>query len=358
MMALTPNQIDALINSLYAGQGGGGELGQLAKLFSRKFVRGLQSLLTTQYQRPSIGSNPQYAFKEEVLVGLGYIDKIPVVDFHPPVQDVNGNLVTEKTELGDAAFFFVDRQYQHGKWANSTARGLILQAKQARDAALPKQVPIVGLSNVQNNSTAKELTLLSRWDTFNLHFTASSGDVLQSGYVVSQGGAVPPHGWFVGAPPHGPAWSGPHWVAGPSQLGAPCDQSLGSLIHAVLVNQGELGGIPNRVGAKFNFDPARLHSKNDKLSNSSAPPDWGDLCHQLMLICNRYDWPANLPDVGLSTRGAGFKLHAFPLEELFSGIRRFLRWRTGAVPRRSMPVLLVQRTHGEGPLPVSGQKLP
>jgi hypothetical protein len=357
-MALTPNQIDALIDGLYSGRGGGGELRQLAKLFSRKFVRGLRSLLTTQYQRPSTGSNPQYAFKEEVLVGLGYIDKIPVADFVPPVLDVKGNVVTQKTELGDAVFFFVDRRYQHGKWANFVARGLILQAKQASDAALPKQVPIVGLSNVPNNSTAKELTLLSRWDTFNLHFTASSGDVLQSGYVVSQGGAVPPHGWFVGAPPRGPAWSGPHWVAGPSQLGAQCDQSLGSLIHAVLVNQGDLGGIPNRVGAKFKFAPARLHSKNDELVNFSVPPDWGDLCHQLMLICNRYDWPANLPNVGLRARGAGFKLHAFPWEELFSGIRRFLRWRPGAVPRGSMPVLLVQRTHGEGPHPDSLHQRP
>lgn len=343
-MVLTAKKIDNVVDSLYAGTTGGGELKQLARLFSPSFSTNLEALLKAEFK-----TNNSF-YNREITVELSYIDKIPVASFNPPITDIHGQSITERTEIGDAALFFIDKKYGNGQWFSVEARGLIFQAKQASSANLPKHVPIVPLPTNQNNSTLKELALLSAWPTFDLAFTGGSGDFIQEGYsIVYQNGTVPPHGWYIGASPKtNNPWS-PRWIAGPSNSGAPCDQTLGSLLFAVIEDRGEINGIP-RVGAKFAYDETRLTSANNVLTTVANPPNWNDLCHQIMLAANKYDAPTSIFGGAGKSRTAGLAtLHAGPMAAIYELLQNIFEWLFK--PKRRFPVLVVTRTSGEGKIP-------
>lgn len=355
-MALTPKEIDDCIDKRYGYRTGGGELKQLAKLFSAAFWCEFEALLKNKFINTK---NP--SFKQEVRVGLGYIDKIPLAKMKPGTADVHGNPITEKTEVGDAAFFFIDEYYRtDGSLHSRSARCLILQAKQASTGTLPKAVPIVQLPKRQNNSTLKELALLSTWPTFDLYFSSGSKKPLQSGYEVSGstvGGLTdPPKAWYIGASPSiTSAWS-PRWIAGPSINGAACDETLGSILHSVLENHGKLGG-HEAVGKSFNFDPARLNAVDSELTSTSTPPNWDDLCHQIILACNSIDLPHHLFRKS-AKRGVGIALHVNPLGPILTIAGKFL----GAIGRklrfwrpRRFSVVIVERRSSEGKLPPLSQ---
>ncbi|MBN3342774.1 hypothetical protein H5A44_10060 [Pectobacterium brasiliense] len=289
-------------------------------------------------------------------MGLGYIDKIPLAKMKQGTTDVHGNEITEKTEVGDAAFFFIDEHYSDGSLHSRSARCLILQAKQASTGTLPKVVPIVQLPKKQNNSTLKELALLSTWPTFDLYFSSGSKKPLQAGYDVSSssvnGVVDPPKAWYIGASPHvTSAWS-PRWIAGPSVNGAVCDETLGSILHAVLENRGSLRG-SEAVGKSFNFDPARLKAVDFKLASTSTPPNWDDLCHQLILACSSIDLPHHLFRESAKRR-VWIALHANPLGPILATVGEFLKAigrKLGLCKPRRFSVVIVERRSGEGAFP-------
>lgn len=350
-MALTPKKIDDCIDKLYGSRTGGGELWQLAQLFSASFWRDFEALLRREFTRTT---GP---FKQEVRVGLGYIDKIPLAKLEAGTVDIHGNSITEKTEVGDAAFFFIDDHYlADGTLHSRSARGLILQAKQAITGTLPKAVPIVPLPKKQNDSTLKELALLSTWPTFDLYFSSRSHEYLQKGYEVarpnSDGVIDPPKAWYIGASPAvTTAWS-PRWIAGPSVSGDPCSQTLGSLLHAVLEDRGQLGGV-EAVGKSFDFVPTRLQVGDFKLASTGAPPTWDDLCHQLILACSSIDLPHHLFSKS-AKRGVGVEFHANPfvlMLETLGELLRALGRKLGVLPQRRFAVVVVERRSGEGRFP-------
>lgn len=310
-MKLTAQDIDKIIDAQYSGLHGSGELQQLAHLFSNDFWLDFEELLRDKL---NAAKGP---YSREVSVGLGYIDKIPVARFDPSVNDIHGNLITEGTELADAAVIFIDKVLMPNGKHRQHASALLLQAKQAEDADLPKQVPIVSLPTSPNASTLKELALLTDWPKFDLYFGGNSGQALQRGYVINNGsGSVQPQAWFIGAPPSmSTPWSSAgthHWIAGPSANATNCTYSLGQLLEAMLTANGTLTGTKG-VGQNFNFDLGRLvpHPRHaDQIASSSTPPTWDDLCHQILLACNRYKLPRSLFS-GRPSRGVGTKVHAF-----------------------------------------------
>lgn len=350
-MALTPKDIDDCIDKLYGSGTGGGELRQLAQLFSASFWSEFEALLRSKFTRTT---GP---FKQEVRVGLGYIDKIPLAKLKAGTVDIHGQQITEKTELGDAAFFFIDDHFlADGTLHSRSARCLLLQAKQASTGTLPKEVPIVPLPKKQNDSTLKELALLSAWPTFDLYFSSGSHEHLQKGYEVASqdnhGVVDPPKAWYIGASPSVTcAWS-PRWIAGPSVSGADCNETLGSILHAVLETRGELGGAET-VGKSFDFVPSRLQVADFKLASTTTPPTWDDLCHQLILSCSRIDLPHHL-FCKPARRGVGVTLHANPLGPMLTTMSEFLAslWRRLTVNRqRRFSVVVVERRSGEGKFP-------
>jgi hypothetical protein len=350
-MPLTPKDINDCIDQVYGTHTGGGELRQLSALFSAPFWRDFEALLNRKFTRTT---GP---FRQEVRVGLGYIDKIPLAKLKADTVDIHGRRITEKTEIGDAAFFFIDDHYLvDGTLHSRSARALILQAKQAQKLAPPIHVPIVPLPNKQNDSTLKELALLSAWPQFDLYFASGSHNYLQKGYEVARpdhnGVVDPPKAWYIGASPTvASAWS-PRWVAGPSVSNALCNETLGSILHAVLENCGELLGT-EAVGKAFDFVPSRLQVLNHKLATTSAPPSWDDLCHQLILSCNSIDLPHHLFPKP-ARRGVGMTLHANPFGLIFTAIGEFLLFlgrKLGLPWQRRFSVVIVERRSGEGKFP-------
>lgn len=343
-MALTPQKIDDAVDALYTGKTGGGELKQLARLFSPEFAKKFEKLLKAEFQVQ------RGVYRREVTVELSYIDKIPVASFNPKINDIHGQQITQRTEIGDAAFFFIDKIHVNGVWRSPKARGLILQAKQATSAQLPKQVPIVPLPTEHNDSTLKELALLSAWPTFDLGFTGRSDDLFQKGYSINpMAVAVPPHGWYIGASPKTKTPWVPHWKAGPSKNGAACVETLGSLLHAVIENDGNINGAQS-VGAAFTYDESRLATTEFKLAIVANPPDWSDLCHQLMLAAKAYDAPQSIFGGTGKSRTAGLgTFHTGPFAAIYEFFEQLFQ--KLFEPKRRFAVLTVTRISGEGTPP-------
>ncbi|AER57022.1 hypothetical protein DSC_11890 [Pseudoxanthomonas spadix BD-a59] len=345
-MAFSSEAIDDLIDAHYRGKTGGGELKQLAVLFSPAFWSAFESLLRRDFVR----SGPSFA--QEVSVSLGYIDKIPMAEFDPPIKDIHGSPITQKTELGDAAFFFIDTVFLP-KPANPSvsARGLLLQAKQAESQSPALSVPIVALPRTPNSSTLKELALISSWPRFNLYFTSGSKDWVQEGYELRESARpTQPHAWYIGASPKTDHPWRPRWIAGPAEYAAPCNASLGELLFAVLQDQGERGGV-ERVGKAFHFDASRLAATDFKLASTASPPDWSDLCHQLMLVCEAYGWPSHLfSETGPRRKSSTFYSLPFHLvaRALLAALRKLRVRLSGTYPHRGFPVVVVERTSREG----------
>lgn len=337
--------IDHLINNAYQNETGGGELKQLAILFSPAFWVPFEHLLK---QALAYQCGP---FKREVRVGLGYIDKIPVAEFIQTELDHWNQPISQQTEIGDAALFFIDREFTSKReWRLKSARGLVLQAKQAvqHDSA-GLVTPIVPLPRKANNPTLKELVLLSRWPNFNLSFTAGTKEYLQKGYDMQiPPNTIPSQGWYIGASPEMSRPFQPHWIAGPSKFNEPCNRSLGEILEAILVGNGKLRN-GSEVGRTFSFDESRLaNSKDFELSGTASPPNWDDLCHQLMLACGKYEMPSSLlKNASKAGRINTATLHSTPFGPLYN-------WLVSLVRReRRFPVAIIEVASSEIGLPNS-----
>jgi hypothetical protein len=175
--------IQTVLRSLYKNKKYS-ELSSLYELFDEKLGEAIASQLSTELDL----YNAKRAF-ERIYVDFQWVDKIPLASFVKQQKDINGNIITNKTEIGD---LFI--QYRHtNTYGNEVKSGvhqyshrsLVIQAKLAFEKN--PIVPIGRISKNKCNSTSKELKLLEDWPEFDLYETSRSSEPLAKNLTVSKG---------------------------------------------------------------------------------------------------------------------------------------------------------------------------
>jgi hypothetical protein len=111
MTPLAQNLNDAM-NKRYVKMKYFGELAQLSRLFDNSLMESFSKIINEYY----VKANPRIIHRTDVAIG--WIDKHPYADFKcntSPPKDINGNDITARVELGDAALFFQDEIRNSGK---------------------------------------------------------------------------------------------------------------------------------------------------------------------------------------------------------------------------------------------------
>jgi hypothetical protein len=174
--------IQTVLRSLYKNKKYG-ELSSLYKLFDEKLGNAISSQLSSEL---NLQNTDRYF--ERIYVDFQWIDKIPLASFVKQQKDLNGNVIANKTEIGD---LFI--QYRHTNAYGNKAkpefyqhshRSLVIQAKLATEDN--PIVPIGKVSKNRCNSTSKELKLLEDWPEFDLYETSRSSDPLAKNLSVSK----------------------------------------------------------------------------------------------------------------------------------------------------------------------------
>lgn len=319
------DQVNALTNALYAGNRFHGELGSLALLFSDSYWDGIANRLRAHLGAGSLGRSGRSS-KRTVDIGIGWIDKGPYAEFDPPQGSI-----TQRVEIADATLVFVHkRSAGRNRW-DLKARCVVLQAKVGTDD--PPLVPIAKPTSSPNDSTAKELTLLSNWPTFNLWKSSRSklGKPRVSKLSVAGGNVPgPAQGWFIGADPDWEQRNRDFWMCGPAVSGAPCSLSFGQLFDLFLFKQSVSIpglGMSMEVGADFAYD--QQHVIDLRAGKPARGNDWTELCHQLLALIPERSIPS---DAARAIAGApygdgsnGIRLQSFPGLPLLSGLLPGLR---------------------------------
>lgn len=244
-------EIDKLINSQYQFSNYG-ELKALSKLFDKSFLQQLEDIL-------NINSRIEKYYKDRYEVSVGWIDKIPLAKFVHPVNDINGNSIKGKMELGDLLLI-----YTHNR-INITSKGTEVQSAENRATIIQAkiaskknpEVPIVKMSTSHVSSTSKELALLSSWPEFDLYKTSRSKTALLNNIQLDN---TKPNAKFAG-------YFSKNWYVGKPVYGDVCNESIGSLIIAM---------IKGREGEKFD------------ITNSTS---WDRLIKTLVDTCGKYKLP-------------------------------------------------------------------
>ncbi|UGS24477.1 hypothetical protein [Flavobacterium channae] len=302
-MTLT-QQIQA-INNLVEKQylsGNYGELAALSKLFKNKFLEDLETIL-------NINSRNEPYYKERFEVSCGWIDKIPLAKFTSTINDINGNRITGKMELGDLLLIYThNNKFSTDKGIQNNAiqnRAAIVQAKIA-DKAFPL-VPIGQIYSSKVNSTSKELALLSKWPEFDLYQTSKSTNPLLTNVNLDR---TKPNAKFAG-------FYQKKWYVGEPSHTAVCNDSLGDLI---------MGMISGRDGQDF---------------DTSKTGDWNSLIKKMVEICGKYQLPNFI--FGSSSGSRLKNITRTPLILFF-----FFGWDI-FTPRR-FPILVINKISEEGKL--------
>lgn len=284
-MNLDIENLDKLINKQYVDLVNTSELYQLSKLFNPSFIKDLLELI-----KPGLTNHAHY--KQSLDITLCWIDKRPLADFSKQkVKDHNNNTVTQKVEVADAAFYFFSENgyYQNGKEniTHESSVSLLFQAKRSTSVKAP--VVPVGQSKVANNSTAKELALLSSWPKFDLYKNSGNKSPIYLDMKIDYpNGKVPPFGWFGVCPPSkAEAWKS-RWMCGPSKLGSRCEYTLGQLLSALLT-RSTLGSDKVHSGEEFNFDSKWVSGQ--KL-NGERP--WDILNNEILAQCKESNLPKSI----------------------------------------------------------------
>src|SRR5690606_10956359 len=127
------DKIDKIIEELYSQQTMQ-ELDALSLLISDEFLSKLENQLNSEARESEY-------FTENFKVSLGWIDKIPLVNFTTQTFDINKNQINSKVELGDLLFIY-NQNDTTNKRARHTAS--IIQAKSTNN--IPFHVPISKLN--------------------------------------------------------------------------------------------------------------------------------------------------------------------------------------------------------------------
>lgn len=284
-MNIDSEKLDKLINKQYVDLVKTSELYQLSKLFNPFFIKELLELIKPELARYK-------SYKQSLDIALCWIDKRPLADFSKrKVRDHNNNEVTKKVEIADAAFYFFNENgcYQGGqeKITYESSISLLYQAKRSTSITAP--VVPVGTSKAKNNSTAKELALLSSWPKFDLYKTSGNKSPTYSDMEINcPKGRVPPYGWFGVCPPtKANAWKC-RWMCGPSKKGSKCDHTLGELLSALLT-RSTLGTDKVYSGKEFKFDPSWISGQ--KLNGESS---WDVLNNEILSQCKESFLPKSI----------------------------------------------------------------
>ncbi|MFD2943256.1 hypothetical protein [Flavobacterium notoginsengisoli] len=244
-------EIDKLVSAQYSSSNYG-ELKALSKLFDTAFLKELENILNKN-------SRMEKHYKDRYEVSVGWIDKIPLAKFVHAVNDVNGNPIKTKMELGDLLLI-----YTHNR-INITSKGTEVQSAENRAAIVqakiagdknPK-VPIAKISDSRVSSTSKELALLSSWPEFDLYQTSKSKTPLLNNIQLD---STKPNAKFAG-------YNSKKWYIGRPVYEEECKESMGSLI---------IGMLKGREGEDFD------------ISKSS---DWDRLIETLVVTCGKYKLP-------------------------------------------------------------------
>jgi len=277
MINIPAGEIDNLIKEQYLDFQETGELQQLSKLFGSSFLDGLVKLIY-----------PTLANQEKLEISLCWIDKSPLADFTKNnVKDHNGNLVTQKVEVADAAFmFFTEYAHPTNETASlSSCKSLLFQAKRSHSLKSLPQVPITH-STSQNNSSAKELALLSQWPEFDLYKTSRNRSPLQTNLKLQTNQKdLLSLGWFGACPPSKEeAWKS-RWMCAPAELGASCEHTLGEVISALL-GDSKLRNLS--VGQSFNYQQGWV-SGSTQCANA-----WDTLNNEILAQCKESTLPKSI----------------------------------------------------------------
>lgn len=277
------NKLDKLINDQYLNLAATGELMQLSKLFEPKF---LADLLNTLKE----GLSNSNSYNQKLEISVCWIDKRPLADFtKQKVIDHNGNTITKKVEVGDAAFIFSNELccLQNGEeiTKNENSVSLIFQAKRSSKKSIPN-VPI-GTGKSNNVSTSKELALLAKWPVFDLFKASRSKSPLYSNLSISQSGvSALSYGWFGACPPGKTTDWKSRWMCAPANNGQKCSFSLGE-VFAALINKNELSHV--RVGKEFNLETD--WGKNTKKRTLDS---WDILNNEILYQCRNSLLPKSI----------------------------------------------------------------
>lgn len=324
------DQLDTAIGRAYPTLGGG-ELTQLAKLFSgRHLLTELISVLQPAVRQPNVS----------VTVQLAWIDKRPYA-----LMDGEAH----KVEIADAAFFSVDTVLTN-KGGQHDARCLLLQAK-APSTKTQLNAPRVCLQPAKpkpDSTTGREFRLLSSWPKFDLFLGSNSSFPMASALTFPPSQTTPPMGWFIGSPFVQPstaqmkAWPSP-WMCAPAIQGHACDETLGSLLarHLSGGQSALMTTRPVDAGASFIYQP------NDLAATIPHCVGWDRLCIELIRAARNQIVPPHLTHF-VTTPGLQqnvvYSLPVWPaLRFLTSHILEFYQ----RLRRRRMPILIVSRTFDE-----------
>lgn len=274
-------EIDREIWNIYGQRLGGSELRQLARLFQGT---GLPARLSKIFAATLPKPTPNYRVDLEIKVA--WIDKRPLAK---PVNQ------SKRGELGDAAFFYIEFLQNRGKLVALGARALIMQAKAAKEAKqmAGPTVPVNPSRPSPGSSTERELSLLSRWETFDLFATSASKKPIAEDISVMPPTLPPAYGWYMATPRRHPevpvakAWASP-WMCGPAEPNASCVVTLGQLLTSFFTFAAHAGGGTNlpAAGENFKFDQTHM---TEPVGNG-----WDRLCVEILRLCPNYQLPQSL----------------------------------------------------------------
>jgi len=295
-------QIDNLIFNQYSEKKYR-ELIALSKLFSTQFLNGLEKILNS-------GCRYEEHFKEVYDVSLGWIDKIPLASFVNNENDINGNLIKEKVEIGDFLLVYTHSlTYQNKEELviqTSSNRAIVIQAK-ISNIRNPK-IPIGPLLEAKVNSTSKELTLLSRWPEFDLYKTSASKKPELTNLKINPVGNYAKFAGFYKR----------QWDLGIPKYQDVCKESFGEIIEN-MINMKE--------GQTFNPDM------------STTSNDWDKLINKMIGLCGEYSLPGYI--FGKNKKRI-LQFNRLYFNPIFPLLLLFFR------KKQKFPVLVINRIFYEG----------
>jgi hypothetical protein len=306
--------IETVLRSLYKNKKYG-ELSSLYKLFDEKLGDTIASQLTIDLNL----CNSAKIF-EKIYVDFQWIDKIPLASFVKTQKDINGNVISNKTEIGD---LFI--QYRHtnafGNNGNSEVhknfhRSLVVQAKLASEDN--PTVPIGRISKNRVNSTSKELKLLEDWPEFDLYETSRSSTPIAKNLSVSIGQI--PFAFYGGFTNSSKLWS-----FGIAKNGEVCSNSFSDIILKLAKKE---------AGKEISTDSA-----------------WEIITCEITKTCRNRNIPPSIAK-GIESRNKtksveGGVFYSFPAP-LFNSLRWVFDKRVSLFVRKKMLVLTIDRVSYEG----------
>lgn len=308
------NQIETALKSLYKNKKYG-ELSSLYKLFDEK----LANAIASQLSKDLVLYDSPRAF-EKIYVDFQWIDKIPLASFVRKQKDINGNIINNKTEIGD---FFI--QYRHSNaYGNEYKSGihqychrsLVIQAKLA-DTDKPV-VPIGRISKNKANSTSKELKLLQDWPEFDLYETSGNKYPISKGVTVTTGKV--PFAFYGGFTNASKTWS-----FGVAKNGEICQKSFSEIILEL--------------------------ANSDAGKEVDSDRGWEIISFEINKICNNRKLPKSIAKK-IESRNKTNSIQSGIIHSFPAQIDELIAWVTNKLSsifyRRKMLVLTIDRVSYEG----------